>query len=99
MTGGAAASDPDMAGRIPPFRWGGFEMLKQFPTKNMVIDFDDVTRGLIKSSVPRTHLAFDALADVGRTFQISCDLQSGDTSLMIGETPDATERLKQAYEK
>jgi len=74
-------------------------MLKQFLAKNMVIDFDGVTCRLIKLPMPRTDLAFNARANIGRPFHISGDLQRRDASLMIGQTPDATKRLKQAYEK
>ncbi len=64
----------------------------------MVIDFDGVACGLIEPPAPRTHLAFDARADIGRPIQISGDLQRGDPGLMVGQPPDAPKRLKQTDE-
>ena len=62
----------------------------------MVVDFNRVTGGFIEA--PRIHLSFNPRADVGWPWQMSRNLQRGDVSLMIGQAPDATKRLKQANE-
>ena len=71
-------------------------MRQQLLAKIVVVDFNSVTRGFIEA--PQIHLSFNARADVGWPCQISRYLQRGDVSLMIGQTPDATKRLKQANE-
>ena len=87
----------DRAARISPVRSGSFEIREQF-LGNMVIDFNRVTCRVIKPCMPRTHFTFDARAEVSRSVQISGDLQCGDASLMVGQPPNAAERLKQADE-
>src|SRR3954453_18977703 len=70
------------------------DFLQQLPAKVMIVDFDHMAQSLVEPPVRRVDLYLYAIMNIIRPAQNSVDLQRRDTGLMIGQPPDAADRLE-----
>src|SRR6266540_4279896 len=71
---------------------GAAQRSHQVAAEIVVIHLERVARRFLE--VPMRGFAADPGGNVGGTRQVPGDLQGGDTRLVIGEPPDASDRLK-----
>ena len=70
------------------------DFLQQLRAKVMIIDFDHMAQSLVETPVRRVDLFLYTIMNIIRPAQNSGDLQRRDTGLMIGQPPDAADRLE-----
>ena len=75
------------------------ELAQEFAPEIMIVDLDRMTRRAVEMPMRRPILSRDAGIDIGWPSQLTGDLQRRDPRLVIGQSPDAADRLKQADEK
>src|SRR5512132_4666240 len=91
-TGGRARSRA-----CPPV--GGGEFVNEFAPEGVIVDLDRVPGRRIEPLMWVCDFVADARTDVGRAFQPPADLQRRDACLVVGEPPDAADRLEVADEE
>src|SRR6185312_14198929 len=75
------------------------ELAQERVPKIVIVDLNEVARRRAVPTPPPAHFAGAPCGDIRRALEHTLDLKRRDAGLMVGEAPDASDRLKQADEE